>query len=277
MKRSVEDIELGLFVEALKQRHGYDFSGYAEASFRRRVQGLCIHFRTDNISQLTEQLLHDRIAVGDVVSQLSVPVSEFFRDPPSFATLRRAVFPVLASYPHINIWQAGCARGEEVYSLAILLTEAGLYDRCQIYATDISEHALTAAREGVYPDRELRQSASSYFEAGGSGTLSDYFHARYGHIKLDDDLKRNVTFAEHNLALDGVFCEAQLVLCRNVLIYFKPPLQRRALDLFHASLVRGGFLCLGNKESLSRHDIGDQFTLVDRQGPLYRRVLDTDA
>jgi chemotaxis protein methyltransferase CheR len=269
--RGVEDIEIDLFVEALRRRHGYDFSGYAQASFRRRVQNLVIHSGAANISQLTERILHNGVSITEVVNQLSVPVSEFFRDPPSFVTLLRSVFPVLASYPHINIWQAGCARGEEVYSLAILLEEAGLYERSRIWATDISEQSLETASEGIYPARELRQHAESYLQAGGKRTLSDYFHARYGHIKLDDALKRNVTFAPHNLAADGVFCEAHLILCRNVLIYFQPELQQRALGLFADSLVRGGFLCLGEKESMARHEIRDQFSIVDRRASLYRR------
>ncbi|MES0874335.1 CheR family methyltransferase [Sinimarinibacterium thermocellulolyticum] len=269
--RDLEDIELDLLLEALHQRFGYDFGGYARASLRRRVQNLLIHTGVANISQLTERVLHGGVPITEVVDQLSVPVSEFFRDPPSFATMLRLVFPLLASYPHINVWQAGCARGEEVYSLAILLEEAGLYERTRIWATDISEKSLALAREGIYPARELPQYADSYRLAGGRHSFSDYFHARYGHIKLDDALKRNVTFAPHNLAADGVFCETQLILCRNVLIYFQPPLQQRALALFADSLVRGGFLCLGEKESMSRHEIRERFTLLDRRAALYRR------
>lgn len=266
-----EDIELDLFIGALKRRYGYDFSDYAQASLRRRVLGLVSHYQLANISQLTEKLLHDEAALPDIIAQLSVPVSEMFRDPEVFATLRSEVFPVLASYPLINIWQAGCARGEEVYSLAILLHEAGLYERTQIYATDMSPRALEAAREGIVPARELRQYAEHYRRAGGQHTLSDYFHARYGHLKLDDSLRRNVVFAAHNLATDGPFCEAQLILCRNVLIYFRSSLQRRAVALFAESLVRGGWLCLGTKESLRFSDETGSFTLVDAASALYRR------
>ncbi len=271
----LEDIEIELLIRALQARHGYDFSQYAPASFKRRVQGLLMHFGLGNVSQLTERILHEDGLVTEVVGRLSVPVSEFFRNPDTFATLVRDVFPVLASYPHINIWQAGCAHGEEVYSLAILLSEAGLYSRTQIYATDISAQALEQAREGIFPTRELNVYAQNYLRAGGRNTLSDYFHARYGHIKLDEELKRNVVFASHNLASDAVFCEAHLILCRNVLIYFQPPLQQRAVRLFRDSLVRGGFLCLGAKESLGNHESARGFSIVDARAALYR--LNTHA
>ncbi|NGY06116.1 CheR family methyltransferase [Solimonas terrae] len=271
-----QDIEIDLFMRALQQCHGYDFSEYAAASFKRRVQGLLDHFGLANVSQLTERVLHCDDLIPDIIARLSVPVSDMFRDPDVFARLRRDVLPVLASYPHINIWQAGCAHGEEVYSLAILLTEAGLYERTQIYATDISAHALDVAREGIYASRDLQQWAANYLQAGGQRTLSDYFHARYGHIKLDESLRRNVVFAAHNLAADAVFCEAQLILCRNVLIYFRPPLQRRAVALFRDSLVRGGYLCLGTKESLSFTGHAGAFTVVDGSSSLYR-LADVDS
>ncbi len=267
---AVEDIEVDLLIRALQQRHGYDFSQYAQASFRRRVQGLVSHLGLANVTQLIERALHDPALITEIIGRLSVPVSEFFRDPPSFVTLQREVFPLLASYPHINIWQAGCARGEEIYSLAILLSEAGLYDRSRIYATDISEQALEQAREGIFSSRDLRQHSDNYLQSGGTHTLSDYFHARYGHIKLDDALKRNVIFAQHNLAVDGVFCEAHLILCRNVLIYFQPPLQSRVIGLFRDSLVRGGFLCLGAKETVGQSQDRRDFTVVDRRASLYR-------
>lgn len=274
--RKRQDLELNLFVQALQQCHGYDFSQYAPASFKRRVQGLVDHFGLANISQLTERVVHRDDLVPDVIARLSVPVSDMFRDPPVFACLRREVLPILASYPHINIWQAGCAHGEEVYSLAILLTEAGLYERARIYATDISAHALEVAREGIYAARNLQDWAANYLQAGGRRTLSDYFHARYGHLKLDESLRRNVVFAAHNLAADAVFCEAQLILCRNVLIYFRPPLQQRAIALFRESLVRGGYLCLGTKESLSFTGHAEAFGVVDARSAIYR-LSDGDA
>ncbi|QHS09568.1 protein-glutamate O-methyltransferase CheR [Sinimarinibacterium sp. NLF-5-8] len=273
---AIEEVEISLLIEALHQRHGYDFSQYAPASFKRRVRALQMHWHLPTISQVTERALHDPDALPTIIARLTVPVSALFRDPDSFDGLHRTVFAYLSSYPRINIWQAGCARGEETYSLAILLSEAGLYDRCRIYATDISTEALAHAREGIYPARSLPEDSEHYHRAGGQHTLSDYFHARYGHLKFSDALKRNIVFAEHNLAADGVFCEAQLVICRNVLIYFQPPLQDRAIGLFRDTLVRGGFLSLGSKEALDHSIHRRAFECIDSRQSLYR-LLATQA
>jgi chemotaxis protein methyltransferase CheR len=266
----LEDIELELFVRALKLRHGYDFSQYAPASLKRRVRQLVQTHQAGTISALTTRLLHEPGFLGVVLEGLSVPVSEMFRDPDVFRALREQVFPVLASYPQINIWQAGCAHGQEVYSLAILLEEAGLYDRAQIYATDFNEAALRHAQEGIYPAREAQLWSRNYQAAGGTHSLADYYSARYELLKLDRRLRRNVIFAHHNLVTDEVFCEAHLVLCRNVLIYFSDPLQDRTLALFRDSLVRGGFLCLGTRESLDFAPSAADFAPVDAALRIYR-------
>ncbi len=266
----LEEIEVDLFVTALHRRHGYDFSGYSRASLTRRVRNLVRTLKTTSITELTARLLHEPTLVGDVIAGLSVPVSEFFRDPHSFLVLKEKVFPILSSYPVINIWQAGCAYGEEVYSLAILLTEAGLYERSRIYATDMSAAALARAREGIFPLQDIRDSAARYLASGGTGSFSDYYHARYDFLKLDDRLLSRVTFAEHNLVTDTVFCEAHLILCRNVLIYFTNPLQDRALNLFAQSLVRGGFLCIGMRENLDFSPARTLFQPVDEAARLYR-------
>ena len=239
-----ETIEVEAFVAAMKAMHGYDFTGYGRASLQRRLQGLVMEGGYENLSALTGRVLRDPKLVPGIVAGLSVPVSEMFRNPSVFAALKNEVLPVLASYPRFNIWQAGCAHGEEVYSLAILLEEAGLYDRAQIFATDFSDAALARAQEGIFPAREAKTYSENYLAAGGTRSLSDYYVARYERIKLDERLQRNVNFANHNLATDGVFCEANLILCRNVLIYFNNTLQNRVLELFRDSLVRGGFLCL---------------------------------
>lgn len=267
---SLEDIEIELFVRALKLRHGYDFTQYAPASLKRRVLQLVHAQGADTVSALTTRVLHEQDFLPVVLEGLSVPVSEMFRDPDVFLALREQVFPVLASYPQINIWQAGCAHGQEVYSLAILLEEAGLYDRTQIYATDFNESALRHAQEGIYPSREAQLWSRNYLAAGGSHTLADYYSARYELIKLDQRLRRNVIFANHNLVTDEVFCEAHLVLCRNVLIYFSDPLQDRTLALFRDSLVRGGFLCLGTRESLDFAPSASDFKPVDAARRIYR-------
>lgn len=267
---SLEDIEVELFVRALKLRHGYDFSEYAPASLKRRVLQLVNAQHAGTVSELTTRLLHDAEFLPAVLEGLSVPVSEMFRDPDVFRALREQVFPVLASYPQINIWQAGCAHGQEVYSLAILLEEAGLYERTQIYATDFNESALRQAQEGIYPAREAQLWSRNYLAAGGSQTLADYYSARYEWLKLDQRLRRHVIFANHNLVTDEVFCEAHLVLCRNVLIYFSDPLQDRTIALFRDSLVRGGFLCLGSRESLDFAPSATDFSAVDARLRIYR-------
>jgi chemotaxis protein methyltransferase CheR len=266
----VEDIEIQLFVRAMQLRHGYDFSDYAPASLKRRVQQLVRTHDTGTISELNRRVLHEAGFQSRVIEGLSVPVSEMFRDPAVFRALRDKVFPVLASYPEINIWQAGCAHGQEVYSLAILLEEAGLYERSRIYATDFNDAALAVAAEGIYATREARDWSRNYMEAGGSHSLSDYYSARYDFIKLDQRLRRNVTFFNHNLVTDDVFCEAHLILCRNVLIYFSNTLQDRTLGLFRQSLVRGGFLCLGTRENIDFSPSASEFTDVDHALRIYQ-------
>ncbi|HEX7815632.1 CheR family methyltransferase [Dyella sp.] len=270
MTVSSEDIEIELFVRALQLRHGYDFSQYAPASLKRRITQLAHSQGMRNVSALIERVLYEPGFMSIVLEGLSVPVSEMFRDPAVFKTLRDQVFPVLASYPQINIWLAGVAHGQEVYSLAILLEEAGLYDRCQLYATDFNDAALWQAQEAIYPAREAQLWSRNYTAAGGRHTLADYYSARYELIKLDQRLRRNVTFANHNLVTDDVFCEAQLVLCRNVLIYFSDALQDRALGVFRDSLRRGGFLCLGSRESIDFAPSARGFAPVDAKFRIYQ-------
>jgi len=269
----LEQIEMDLFVQALKRRHGFDFSQYAPASLTRRVRQLVQVHHCASITELTARLLHEADFITQVVQGLSVPVSEMFRDPAVFRALREQVLPMLASYPRINIWQAGCANGQEVYSLAILLEEAGLYERSHIFATDFNPDALQRASEGIYPAKDAQLWSRNYLEAGGSHTLANYYSARYDFIRLNERLRRHITFTNHNLVSDTMFCEAHLVLCRNVLIYFSNPLQNRTLALFRDSLVRGGYLCLGLRESLDFAPVAVDFSAVDAGLRLYRRTL----
>lgn len=266
----LNSIEVELFVQALQKRHGYDFRQYASASLKRRVRLLADQLGCKTISSLTERVLHEPQLLPNVLEGLTVPASEMFRDPAVFRALREKVFPLLASYPQINIWQAGCAHGQEVYSLAILLEEAGLYDRSQIFATDLSDLALQRASEGIYPAKDAQQWSRNYQAAGGIHSLADYCSAGYKLLKLHQRLRRHVTFAVHNLATDGVFCEAHLILCRNVMIYFSDPLQDRALALFRDSLVRGGFLCLGLRENLNPAPHAPEFSPFDASLRIYR-------
>jgi chemotaxis protein methyltransferase CheR len=269
-EQELDNIELELFIKAMQRRHGYDFSQYAQASLKRRVLQLVEQFQSRTISGLIERVMHEPQLLPRMLDGLTVPASDMFRDPTMFRGLREQVLPLLASYPQINIWQAGCAHGQEVYSLAILLEEAGLYDRTQIFATDLSERALQQAQEGIYPAREAQQWSRNYQASGGTHSLADYYSARYNLLKLDQRLRQNVTFAQHNLVSDGVFCEAHLILCRNVMIYFSNTLQDRVLSLFQDSLVRGGFLCIGMRESLDYATTATHFSPFQESLRIYR-------
>lgn len=267
----IEDLEVELFVEALRLRHGYDFRNYARASLKRRVLEVKRETGSETLVGLLPRLFYEPGFLGEVIARLSVPVTEMFRDPQVFATLRREVVPVLRTFPRINVWQAGCATGEEVYSLAILLQEEGLLERSQIYATDINDKAIQVAEEGVYPIKNLREYSRNYQLAGGKASLADYFHARYDFAKMDEVLRKNIVFAHHNLAADGVFCEVQMILCRNVFIYFDKELQRKVLRLFRDSLTRGGILCLGLKETLRFSDVEHEFQAIAQKEMIFRK------
>lgn len=267
----IQDIEIDLLVEGLHRRYGYAFQGYARASLKRRIQNFIALHGIDHISAIIPRMLRDLSFQESLISGISVPVTEMFRDPNLFIILRERVIPILRSYPFINIWHAGCATGEEVYSLAILLKEEGIYDRCQIFATDLSHESLHKAKEGVFSLKQMREFTENYQQAGGRGTFSDYYYAKYERAKMVNDLKKNLMFAHHNLATDGVFIQAHLILCRNVLIYFKAALQNRVLNLFHDGLERKGFLCLGQQESLQFSSVEDAFQLVDDDVMIYRK------
>jgi len=268
-KTKLEETEVQLFVEMLRLRYGYDFSHYAKASLRRRVAGLCQSFGVAHIAALIPLVLHDEALLPRVLAGLSVPVTEMFRDPEVFLQLRREVVPLLQSYPRINIWQVGCATGEEAYSLAILLREEGIDHRTRIFSTDINDDALAKAEEGIFAAEKLKEYSRNYFKAGGTRSLADYYHAHYDLVKMDQSLKANILFTHHNLVSDGVFGEMQLILCRNVLIYFDRQLQGKVLGLFRDSLARGGFLCLGIKESLAP-GLDKAFRAVDERLKIYQ-------
>lgn len=271
------DLEVGLFLEALFRRHGYDFRHYAKASIRRRVAGLASSAGVRTISDLMPRTLRDPSFLPEILSQLSVPVTEMFRDPPVFNALREQILPQLASWPRLKIWQAGCATGEEVYSLAVMLDEEGLLDRTLIYATDINDLALKKAEDGVFPLSALEEAEWRHRQSGGRRSLSDYGVSAHGYVRMDQRLREHIVFAHHNLVCDGVFCEVQLVLCRNVLIYFDRDLQERVLGIFHGSLGRGGFLCLGTRESLKQSEAKLGFSVVDKEHRIFRRAEEVPA
>lgn len=270
--KEIQEIELSLFLDAVKQRHDYDFSRYAKSSLMRRVKALARDAGADGISGLIPRVIHDESFLRELVSHLSIQVSEMFRDAPSYLMIRREIVPTLKTHPRVNIWVAGCANGEEAYSMAILLKEEGLFEKSQVFATDINPDAIKKARAGIFSLERLEQEAANYEASGGKGNLSDYYSVDGERAVMDPSLKKIIFFAEHNLASDSVFCEAHLILCRNVLIYFDTPLQIRVLQLFVDSLVRGGYISLGPAESLNFPEFADDFETVSAKEMLFRKT-----
>lgn len=265
------EIELELLLEAIFRKYQHDFRRYSRASLRRRLQQALHDLGLDTLSQLQDKMLRDAKVFGRLLQYLTVQVSEMFRDPGYFRAIREHVVPVLQTYPSVNVWVAGCSSGEELWSLAILFEEEGLAARTVFYATDINPEALAIARAGVYDAGRLRGFGENYLAAGGKRSLSDYYHAAYGKAKFNAQLIRQSVFADHSLATDSVFQEAQLVSCRNVLIYFDRPLQDRVIGLFRDALARRGFLGLGSKESLHFSAHAQDFEPVLSQERLYRK------
>ena len=247
---AIEDIELSLVLTALEQRWGYDFTGYAQSGVKRRLTRLCETQGVARPLDLLAPLLSDEGVARTIINGMSVPTSEFFRDPDVWRYLREVIALQLDSFPRINVWQVGCGRGEETYSLSILLSELGLAARTRLIVTDFNVDLLTAARAGRWSRSELEQWRCNYIASGGLGRFESYFDARGAEIFIADRFRRSIEFVQHNLVSDDVFLEAQLILCRNVLIYFGSELQERGLDLFMRSLQRGGFLLLGRAEAI---------------------------
>jgi len=270
--KELESLEIELLVEAVYRHYGYDFREYAPASFRRRVTAFAHAEGLASVSGLQERVLHDPACFQRFLHALSVNVTAFFRDPEFFLAFRRLVMPILRTYPFLRIWHAGCSTGEEVYSMAILLHEEGLYDRCRIYATDVNAQALRQAEERIYPLREIQQHSRNYSEAGGKRALADYYTAGYGGALFAAWLRENILFAPHNLAQDSVFNEFHVILCRNVMIYFKHSLQQRVHVLLYDSLVPFGILGIGSKESLRLTPHEKDYAPLEAGSRLYRRI-----
>lgn len=266
-----EAIELDLLLEAIHRHHHYDFRGYSRASLQRRVDRAMRRFGLDSLSQLQHHILREPKVFNELMGFLTIQVSELFRDPLYYKALREQVVPHLRTWPSLKVWIAGCANGEEFYSLAILFREEGLEDRTLFYCTDISPAALEKAEAGIYDVERIPQFTENHRRSGGKSSLSDYYTAAYGAAVFDKSLRRRAVFAEHNLASDEVFSEMQLISSRNVLIYFDRELQDRAIGLFGDSLVRGGFLGLGSKETLRFSTQSAAFDDFDEREKLYRR------
>ena len=267
------DIEIPLFLEAIFQKYGYDFRNYSNAHIKRRLMHRMAIGKFDSISQMQDKVLRDKSFFISLLEDLSINVTEMFRDPDFYSSFREHVVPNLRTYPFIKIWHAGCATGEEVYSLAILLKEENLLERCQIYATDFNRRVLDIAKLGIYPTQDLEKFNRNYIESGGKGKLSDYYTLKYGSLKFDQSLSKKVVFADHNLVTDEVFAEVNLILCRNVLIYFNKSLQDKVINLFYNSLSSSGFLCLGTKESLRFTQLESNFSNIDSTLKIYKKKI----
>jgi chemotaxis protein methyltransferase CheR len=268
----IAEIEMKLMLEAVQQVYGYDFRNYAKASLKRRVSGFLKSTGLEHYSRLQENLLYDKELFNRFLLEMSITVTEMFRDPAFYKDFRERVVPVLKTYPYVKIWHAGCATGEEVYSMAILLEEEGFLDKATIYATDFNNSALARAKEGIYSPEAVKKYSRNYQLAGGKASFSDYYQANYGAVKIRSSLKKNITWANHNLAVDKVFGEMNLVVCRNVVIYFDSTLQDRVFELFRDSLCHRGFLCLGSKETLSYSTVVNDFEVFSKKERIYRKT-----
>jgi chemotaxis protein methyltransferase CheR len=271
-RRDLEELEIKLLLEGVYRHYGFDFREYAPASLKRRLERRMHAEGLTTISALQDQVLHDASCMERLLLDLSINVTAMFRDPTFYAALRVKVVPLLRTYPFTRIWVAGCSTGEEVYSLAILLHEEGLYERTRIYATDINQAVLEQARAGMFPLDKMQEYTQNYLRAGGERPFSEYYTAKYGSALFSRALTDNVVFAQHNLVSDGAFNEFQLILCRNVMIYFDRSLQNRVLALFDESLANFGILALGHKESLKFTEFEDRYDELDANERLYRKA-----
>jgi chemotaxis protein methyltransferase CheR len=267
-----ESVETRLLLEGIYRRYGFDFRDYAPASLRRRVWNCVRAEGLPGISELQGRLLRDPACMERFLLTVTVHVTAMFRDPGFWRAFRAKVVPRLRDQPFLRLWHVGCSTGEEVYSMAVLLREEGLYPKCRIYATDLNEAVLATARDGIFPLAALQEYTGNYLKAGGTGTFSDYYTARYDRVIFHRGLTENVVFAQHNLVTDSSFNEFQVILCRNVLIYFDRSLKERTLGLFGESLGPFGFLCLGRRESLRFTNVESEFDEVDPKERIYRRT-----
>ena len=268
----LETLELQLLLEGIYRHYGFDFREYAPASLKRRVWRRVQAEGEKTIAGLLERVLHDSLVMERLLLDLSINVTSMFRDPTFYAAFRAKVAPMLHTYPFTRIWVAGCSTGEEVYSLAILLHEEGLYDRTRIYATDINETVLERARAGVFPLDKMQEYTENYLRAGGTRSFSEYYLAKYEGALFERTLTENVVWAPHNLVQDRSFNTFNVILCRNVMIYVDRALQTRVHELFHESLERFGVLALGHKESIRFTGFEDRYDELDGQEKIYRKV-----
>ena len=272
-RKLISSEELEEILEVLVHRYGYDFTGYSRSSLLRRVNRFTNKIAGGSSYDLKYSLLNNESVFHYFLQEVTVNVTELFRDPIYYKTLREKVFPILATYPVIKIWHAGCSTGEEVYSMCILLHEAGLLNRTKIYATDINTVNLEKAKKGMMPLRNMKEYTNNYHQSGGKHDFTDYYTARYDHALIKEELRSPIIFSQHNLVSDNVFNEFQLISCRNVMIYFNKQVQNRVLGIFHESLASLGFLTLGLKETLQFSNLKDKFECIHPIAKIYRHKL----
>ena len=273
---TTQDIEITLLLEAMYQCYGYDFRNYAKATIRRRIKQFVEQKGHKHISEVLPDIIHNRQTFQALINEFSITVTEMFRDPAFYLSIRQNVIPLLKTYPFIKVWHAGCSTGEEVYSMAIVLKEEGLYDRATIFATDMNDNALAQAKEGIFPLEHIQEYTRNYQQSGGKYSFGDYYHADQEHMIVHKELKKNITFANHNLTIDQVFAEMHLICCRNVMIYFNKTLQNQVLKLLEEATVRGGFLCLGTKEAIRFSPVYTHFKDVDEPNKIFQKHLDSE-
>jgi len=269
---SINDEELKMLLDELYRLHGYDFSSYAKASLKRRVNRLLIIDKIPSLAELLYRIKNDPEYLRHIIEELTVNVTEMFRDPGSFRLLRDKILPLLATRPFIRIWHAGCATGEEVYSMAILLEELNLLHKSLLYATDLNPSVIENLNKGIFPISQMKQYSENYQQAGGKKDFSTYYTAKYDWVKFHERLRSKMIVATHNLVSDRSFNEFQLILCRNVLIYFDKDLQDHVLNLFDESLETLGFLVLGSKENLRFSRIAGRYTQFDAKEKIWRKM-----
>ncbi|MEO6097515.1 MAG: CheR family methyltransferase [Fibrobacteria bacterium] len=270
--REVYEERLGPILESILDRYGYDFRDYARPALDRRIKAFMKSEDIADLGGFRERILTAQEYMQRFLLTMSASSASMFREPDFYIEFRRDIVPVLRTYPFIRVWHAGCATGQEVYSMAILLAEAGLYDRCRIYATDMDDSALRKAREGIFSLNAMRKYGQNHAEAGGVKAFSDYYTAKYNCAIINSHLRKNIVFGQHNLVSDGSFNEFQVVFCRNVLMFFNPRLQERVAGLIHQSLGMFGYLCLGAKEPVSLGEYAGCFDDLGSKHRIYRKI-----
>lgn len=271
-EETVEKIEIELLLDGIYKLFGYDYRNYAYQSIRRRVWHRVYAENLSTITSLTNKVLHEYDCLNRLLADFSINVTEMFRDPSFFLTIREEIIPILRTYPSIRIWHAGCSSGEEVYSMAILLKEEGLYEKTKIYATDINADILKVAKKGLFSLNNMKTYTSNYIAAGGKNAFSSYYEVTEKGVKFHPYLSKNIVFAQHNLVTDGSFNEFHVIICRNVLIYFNKTLQKKVHDLFYNSLNMFGFLGVGDKETIAYTPQSEKYIQVNKSEKLYKKI-----